>query len=104
MLYVNENNNFSLKVKGELEAHATNQAIELVLYYANDSIRITELLDPPLTDEEVYKNLQAASFTGISKVMAKMGISTLQSYKVKIRALSSSIRLPNKEITCNTFV
>jgi glutamate synthase domain-containing protein 2 len=41
------------------------------------------LLDPPLADEEVYKNLQAASFIGISKVMAKMGISTLQSYKVK---------------------
>jgi glutamate synthase domain-containing protein 2 len=42
------------------------------------------LLDPPLTDDEVYRNLQAASFTGISKVMAKMGISTLQSYKVQV--------------------
>jgi glutamate synthase domain-containing protein 2 len=36
-----------------------------------------------MADEEVYKNLQAASFIGICKVMAKMGISTLQSYKVK---------------------
>ena len=35
-----------------------------------------------MTDEEVFKNLLAASFIGISKVMAKMGISTLQSYKV----------------------
>ena len=69
-----------------------------------DFIRITGLLDPPLTDEEVYKNLQAASFTGISKVMAKMGISTLQSYKVKIRTLSPLVSPPNKEIKSNTFV
>lgn len=34
-----------------------------------------------LSDEDIYKNYVAAMERGISKVMAKMGISTLQSYK-----------------------
>lgn len=34
-----------------------------------------------LSDEEMFKNYVAAMERGISKVMAKMGISTLQSYK-----------------------
>lgn len=34
-----------------------------------------------LTDQEIYQNYVKAMQTGISKVMAKMGISTLQSYK-----------------------
>lgn len=34
-----------------------------------------------MDDREIYENYVAASARGISKVMAKMGISTLQSYK-----------------------
>ncbi|XP_078001454.1 uncharacterized protein LOC144453955 [Glandiceps talaboti] len=45
------------------------------------SLRQHGLLDPPLSDDEIADNYIAASERGISKVMAKMGISTLQSYK-----------------------
>ncbi|ELT96170.1 hypothetical protein CAPTEDRAFT_177943 [Capitella teleta] len=38
-------------------------------------------LDPPIEDQEIYCNYVAAAARGISKVMAKMGISTLHSYK-----------------------
>ncbi|ESO83470.1 hypothetical protein LOTGIDRAFT_133427 [Lottia gigantea] len=44
-------------------------------------LREQKLLDPPLADEEIYMNYRAACARGISKVMAKMGISTLHSYK-----------------------
>ncbi|KAJ8315663.1 hypothetical protein KUTeg_007813 [Tegillarca granosa] len=44
-------------------------------------LREKKLLDPPLADEEIYMNYRAACARGISKVMAKMGISTLHSYK-----------------------
>lgn len=40
------------------------------------------LLDPPLSDYEIVYNFSAAVQKGIAKVMAKMGISTLHSYKV----------------------
>ena len=40
------------------------------------------LLDPPLSDNEIVYNFSAAVQKGIAKVMAKMGISTLHSYKV----------------------
>lgn len=36
----------------------------------------------PLTDTQVFENYRDACFRGICKVMAKMGISTLHSYKV----------------------
>ncbi|XP_061171212.1 uncharacterized protein LOC133180759 [Saccostrea echinata] len=39
------------------------------------------LLNPPLSDKDVFDSYQAACARGISKVMAKMGISTLHSYK-----------------------
>ncbi|XP_067951479.1 uncharacterized protein [Watersipora subatra] len=39
------------------------------------------LLENPMTEEEIFENYMAACARGISKVMAKMGISTLQSYK-----------------------
>ncbi|XP_070567565.1 uncharacterized protein [Ptychodera flava] len=45
------------------------------------SLRQHGLLDPPLSDEEITANYVKAAEIGISKVMAKMGISTLQSYK-----------------------
>ncbi|XP_052242063.1 uncharacterized protein LOC127852221 isoform X2 [Dreissena polymorpha] len=44
-------------------------------------LRQQRLLDPPLSDEEIFLNYRAACAKGISKVMAKMGISTLHSYK-----------------------
>lgn len=45
------------------------------------SLRDQGVLDTSLTDEVIYQNYAQAMMTGISKVMAKMGISTLQSYK-----------------------
>lgn len=45
-------------------------------------VREDGLLDPPLSDHEIYTNYRDACARGISKVMAKMGISTLHSYKV----------------------
>ena len=44
-------------------------------------LRNEQLIDPEITDHVVYENYAAAIDRGISKVMAKMGISTLQSYK-----------------------
>ncbi|XP_076076951.1 uncharacterized protein LOC143047651 isoform X1 [Mytilus galloprovincialis] len=44
-------------------------------------VREDGLLDPPLSDHEIYTNYRDACARGISKVMAKMGISTLHSYK-----------------------
>uniref|UniRef100_A0ABM0GL38 glutamate synthase (NADH) n=1 Tax=Saccoglossus kowalevskii TaxID=10224 RepID=A0ABM0GL38_SACKO len=45
------------------------------------SLRQHGLLDSSLTDDIISDNYIAATERGISKVMAKMGISTLQSYK-----------------------
>ena len=45
-------------------------------------LRDQGLLDQNLTNEDIYVNYRAACARGISKVMAKMGISTLHSYKV----------------------
>ncbi|XP_066254056.1 uncharacterized protein [Euwallacea similis] len=45
------------------------------------SLRDQGVLDTTLSDESIYQNYAQAMQTGISKVMAKMGISTLQSYK-----------------------
>ncbi|CAK1604543.1 unnamed protein product [Parnassius mnemosyne] len=51
-------------------------AFELAFALRNDNI-----IDPTLTDEDIYSAYQKSIETGISKVMAKMGISMLQSYK-----------------------
>lgn len=45
------------------------------------SLRDDNVLDPNLSDEDIFAAYAKAIDTGISKVMAKMGISTLQSYK-----------------------
>nr|XP_037280869.1 LOW QUALITY PROTEIN: putative glutamate synthase [NADPH] [Rhipicephalus microplus] len=45
------------------------------------TLRSDGLLNPPLSDEQIFKNYVAAMERGIAKVMAKMGISTLHSYK-----------------------
>ena len=55
-------------------------------------LRQQRLLDPPLPDEEIFMNYRAACARGISKVMAKMGISTLHSYKVNISYYYSRIK------------
>ncbi|XP_013383645.1 glutamate synthase [NADH], amyloplastic-like isoform X2 [Lingula anatina] len=44
-------------------------------------LRDQGLMEPPLSDIEIFDNYMAATARGISKVMAKMGISTLHSYK-----------------------
>ena len=41
-------------------------------------------LTPFMNDQDIYLSYIAAVARGISKVMAKMGISTLQSYKVTL--------------------
>uniref|UniRef100_A0A023EWE8 glutamate synthase (NADH) n=1 Tax=Aedes albopictus TaxID=7160 RepID=A0A023EWE8_AEDAL len=46
-----------------------------------EALRDETVIDPTLTDDEIYKAYAQAVETGILKVMAKMGISTLQSYK-----------------------
>lgn len=43
---------------------------------------LSGMLDPPLSDKEIVENYTFAVKKGIAKVMAKMGISTLHSYKV----------------------
>ncbi|XP_060518739.1 uncharacterized protein LOC132697335 isoform X2 [Cylas formicarius] len=45
------------------------------------SLRDQGVLDTSLSDDAIFQNYAQAMQTGISKVMAKMGISTLQSYK-----------------------
>uniref|UniRef100_A0A1Y1KF33 glutamate synthase (ferredoxin) n=1 Tax=Photinus pyralis TaxID=7054 RepID=A0A1Y1KF33_PHOPY len=45
------------------------------------SLRDQGIIDCNYTDEMIFNNYSQAMQTGISKVMAKMGISTLQSYK-----------------------
>ena len=45
-------------------------------------LRELNVIDEKFDDEEIFLNYKTACSTGISKVMAKMGISTLHSYKV----------------------
>ncbi|KAI5644015.1 glutamine amidotransferases class-II domain-containing protein [Phthorimaea operculella] len=45
------------------------------------ALRSENILDPNITDKEIYTAYQKAIETGLAKVMAKMGISMLQSYK-----------------------
>ncbi|XP_011708149.1 PREDICTED: putative glutamate synthase [NADPH] isoform X2 [Wasmannia auropunctata] len=45
------------------------------------NLRADHVFDETFTDEVIYKNYSEATERGIAKVMAKMGISTLQSYK-----------------------
>ncbi|XP_035687189.1 glutamate synthase [NADH], amyloplastic-like isoform X1 [Branchiostoma floridae] len=52
-----------------------------LVYESVINLRDQRLLDPPLSEQHIMANYIQASQTGISKVMAKMGISTLHSYK-----------------------
>uniref|UniRef100_A0A0K8TT44 Glutamate synthase [NADH] n=1 Tax=Tabanus bromius TaxID=304241 RepID=A0A0K8TT44_TABBR len=51
-------------------------AFELAMALRDDGV-----IERSVSDNEIYKAYQQAIETGIAKVMAKMGISTLQSYK-----------------------
>lgn len=44
-------------------------------------LRHMNLIDPPFSDHQIFENFRDACYRGICKVMAKMGISTLHSYK-----------------------
>lgn len=71
----------------------TNQPNSSILGYGADAIcpyltfeltfalRNDNIIDPTLTDKDIYEAYQKAIETGLAKVMAKVGISTLQSYK-----------------------
>ncbi|XP_018496829.1 glutamate synthase 1 [NADH], chloroplastic [Galendromus occidentalis] len=52
-----------------------------MVYELMAQLRADGLLDVQYTDDRIFKAYSQAMYTGISKVMAKMGIATLQSYK-----------------------
>lgn len=51
-------------------------------------VRQQGLIDEQFNDRIIYLNFRVACARGISKVMAKMGISTLHSYKVGFSSTS----------------
>lgn len=53
-----------------------------LVYETMSALRRQNKLDVELEDSEIYANYVVAAANGIAKVMAKMGISTLHSYKV----------------------
>ena len=53
-----------------------------IVFETMAKLKAQNLLEADLTDAEIFGNYVAAAARGISKVMAKMGISTLHSYKV----------------------
>uniref|UniRef100_T1IMC7 glutamate synthase (ferredoxin) n=1 Tax=Strigamia maritima TaxID=126957 RepID=T1IMC7_STRMM len=61
-------------------------------------LRDEGLVTPPLSNREIFNNYVEAMSRGISKVMAKMGISTLQSYKGAqiFEAVGLSLQVINK--------
>lgn len=56
-----------------------------VVFETMARLKAQNLLEADLTDAQIFSNYVAATARGISKVMAKMGISTLHSYKVIYR-------------------
>ncbi|ESO02185.1 hypothetical protein HELRODRAFT_65256 [Helobdella robusta] len=52
-----------------------------LVYETMNALRRQHKLDPPLEDTEIVSNYVLAVANGIAKVMSKMGISTLHSYK-----------------------
>lgn len=52
-----------------------------LVYETMNALRRQNKLEPPLEDHEIFSNYVVACANGIAKVMAKMGISTLHSYK-----------------------
>lgn len=66
-----------------------------LVYETMNALRRQNKLEPPLEDHEIFSNYVVALANGIAKVMAKMGISTLHSYKV-----SAFLHLAIYSITC----
>ena len=64
-----------------------------VVFETMARLKAQNLLEADLTDAEIFSNYVAATARGISKVMAKMGISTLHSYKVKFIILDNKVQL-----------
>lgn len=60
-----------------------------LVFETMSALREEGMLDASFTDQQIYSNYVAATARGISKVMAKMGISTLHSYKVSDRVTNS---------------
>lgn len=52
-----------------------------LVFETMSTLRSEGVISASLTDQEIFQNYIAAMERGLSKVMAKMGISTLQSYK-----------------------
>lgn len=52
-----------------------------LVFETMSTLKAEGVIDASLSDKEIFKNYVAAMERGLSKVMAKMGISTLQSYK-----------------------
>ena len=53
-----------------------------LVYETVAALRHEGMVDSSLDNQQIYTNYLAATARGISKIMAKMGISTLHSYKV----------------------
>ena len=64
-----------------LLGYGTDAICPYMVFEIAHMLRNEQLIDPEITDAVVYENYAAAVERGISKVMAKMGISTMQSYK-----------------------
>jgi glutamate synthase (NADPH/NADH) len=64
-----------------LLAFGVDAVCPYLVYETMISLRQQNKLEPPLDDNEIYANYVVSVANGIAKVMAKMGISTLHSYK-----------------------
>ena len=65
-----------------------------LVYETMSALRRQNKLEPPLDDAEIYSNYIIAVANGMAKVMAKMGISTLHSYKVRATLTLAPQRCP----------
>ena len=61
--------------------YGTDAIAPYMVFEIVQMLREEKVIDASLTDEAAYSNYKGAVDRGISKIMAKMGISTLQSYK-----------------------
>ncbi len=64
-----------------LLGYGTDAIAPYMVFEIVQMLREEKILDCHLTDDAAYSNYKGAVDRGISKIMAKMGISVLQSYK-----------------------
>jgi len=64
-----------------LLGYGTDAVAPYMVFEIVQMLREENILDQHLTDDQAYTNYKGAVDRGISKIMAKMGISVLQSYK-----------------------